>query len=288
MPKVSIVIPVYNRAFVIQRTLDSIKNQIFTDWECILVDDHSNDNTKDIINKYIELDKRFVYCLNNRSKGAQGARNTGILKAKGDWILLFDSDDFMHVNYLSTLEPNLTEKQTIVACYGQAMEESSGEIQFLMKRIEDGNIFKKILKGDCYVPFDSSIIRKDCLFKIGLLDESCPSHQEWDTHLRLSKKSEYTIVPEILWDYYVGRNDAISADMTKHIKGQLYIISKNILSFRLFAYHSFLMRTRNILKKVCSHKIIHDKFFLLLKLFLIVPELPLYVFITKCKKNLCK
>lgn len=287
-PLISIIIPAFNRGFIIERSLNSVLNQTNSNWECIIVDDNSTDNTENIVNNYVGLDNRFIYCKNNRHKGAQGARNTGILKAKGNWILLFDSDDFMHSDYLEQFVPYLTENNNIVCCYGQMIDESTGASIQIMDTIDNGNMFKKLLSGKRYVTYQASVIRKTCLLKIGLLDERCPSHQEWDTHLRLSKKSEYTIVPEILWDYYVGRNDAISADMTKHIQGQLYVISKNILNFRLFAYHSFLMKTRNVLKTVCSRKIIHNKYFILLKLFLIVPELPVYVFITKCKKNLCK
>lgn len=287
-PLISIVIPAFNRGFIIERSLNSVLSQTYSDWECIIVDDGSTDNTKEVVDSYIRRDNRFIYFKNTRSKGAQGARNTGILKAKGEWILLFDSDDFMHPDYLEKFIPYLIENNNIVCCYGQMIDESTGEVIQLMDTIDSGKMFRKLLSGKKYATYQATIIRKHCLLKIGLLDEKCPSHQEWDTHLRISRQYEYTIVQDVLWDYHVGRNDAISADMTKHIQGQLYIISKNILHFRLFAYHSLLMKTRYIWEVAKSNKIRQNKATFLLKLILIVPELPIYVLITKCKKNKLK
>ena len=151
MPTISIVIPAFNRGFVIRRTLDSVSQQTFFDWECIIVDDGSTDDTKNIVAEYVEIDNRFSICDNTRKKGAQGARNTGILKAQGEWILLFDSDDVMHSDYLEKMVPHLNAGQNIVVCYGQMIEESSGKRLQVMKKMESGNIYRKLLSGKNYL-----------------------------------------------------------------------------------------------------------------------------------------
>lgn len=82
--ELSVIIPTYNRANTIGRTIESFIAQGFKDWEMIVVDDHSTDNTKEVIDDYNRSDNRIHYLLNERKKGAQGARNTGILHAQAD------------------------------------------------------------------------------------------------------------------------------------------------------------------------------------------------------------
>lgn len=98
---VSIIIPTYNRAHLIGETLMSIQNQTYQNWECIVVDDFSTDNTKDFINNF-NNDKRIKYINKPLSfkKGANSSRNLGFQESKGDFILWFDSDDIMHPEYL--------------------------------------------------------------------------------------------------------------------------------------------------------------------------------------------
>lgn len=96
-PLVSIIIPTYNRAHLIGETLDSIKAQTYKNWECIVVDDGSTDNTDTILAKYVEKDNRFQYHQRpvNRIKGANACRNYGFELSKGEYINWFDSDDIM-------------------------------------------------------------------------------------------------------------------------------------------------------------------------------------------------
>ncbi|MBJ2126427.1 glycosyltransferase family 2 protein [Flavobacterium sp. IB48] len=94
-PKVSVIIPTYNRAHIISETLDSILNQIYQNWECIIVDDGSNDETENIINKYLKHDNRFKFYRRpaDRLKGANACRNYGIENSCGAYIMFLDSDD---------------------------------------------------------------------------------------------------------------------------------------------------------------------------------------------------
>jgi glycosyltransferase involved in cell wall biosynthesis len=97
-PLISIIIPTYNRANLINHTLDSILAQTYTNWECIIVDDGSTDNTVEILNKFANNDLRFkiVNRPKNLPKGANSCRNFGFEKSLGNYITWFDSDDLMH------------------------------------------------------------------------------------------------------------------------------------------------------------------------------------------------
>lgn len=96
-PLVSIIIPTYNRAHLIGETLDSIIAQTYTNWECIVVDDGSTDNTAAVLEEYIKKDSRFQYYHRpkDRPKGANACRNYGFELSKGEYVNWFDSDDLM-------------------------------------------------------------------------------------------------------------------------------------------------------------------------------------------------
>ena len=96
-PIVTVIVPTYNRALLIRETLDSISEQTYTNWECIVVDDGSKDNTKEILEDYTKKDSRFQYHHRpiERQKGANTCRNYGFELSKGKYIQFLDSDDML-------------------------------------------------------------------------------------------------------------------------------------------------------------------------------------------------
>lgn len=109
---ISIIIPNFNRASLIEETLNSIVVQTYQNWECIIVDDGSTDNSLEVIQNYIESDDRFKLYERPKHypKGANACRNIGIAKSEGDYLIFFDSDDLMMDNHvevkLSTILEN--------------------------------------------------------------------------------------------------------------------------------------------------------------------------------------
>lgn len=101
---ISIIIPTYNRAHLLCETIKSIQDQTYTEWECIIVDDGSTDDTENVISDFIEGDSRITYYKKppHIPKGPSAARNYGFLKSSGSFINWFDSDDLMHPKKLET------------------------------------------------------------------------------------------------------------------------------------------------------------------------------------------
>ena len=99
---VSIIIPTFNRAHLIGETLDSVLAQTYQNWECIVVDDGSRDNTDVLMKEYMKKDLRVRYFQRPKEHlaGGCGARNYGLKRAEGDYIVFFDSDDLMTINHL--------------------------------------------------------------------------------------------------------------------------------------------------------------------------------------------
>ena len=100
IPKVSIISPVYNRGEYILRFIKSIQNQYFKDIEIILIDDFSSDDTLNLIKQYQSIDKRIIIIKNKKNFGTFKSRNLGILKSKGEYVILPDPDDILSQNSL--------------------------------------------------------------------------------------------------------------------------------------------------------------------------------------------
>ena len=108
MPKFSIIVPVYNVEEYIDDCLKSIKNQSFKDYEVIVVNDGTKDNSMDIVKKY------DVEIINQENGGLSAARNTGVKKAKGDYLIFLDSDDYIEKDLLKKLNDSLEDNPDIV------------------------------------------------------------------------------------------------------------------------------------------------------------------------------
>lgn len=94
IPKISVIVPCYNQAQFLPETLDSVLAQTHENWECIIVNDGSTDNTEEVALKYCKQDERFVY-LSKKNGGLSSARNAGLNVAQGEYIQLLDSDDIL-------------------------------------------------------------------------------------------------------------------------------------------------------------------------------------------------
>lgn len=101
-PLFSIVVPVYNAEKYLHECLDSIKDQSYTEWECILVDDGSKDNSGFICDEFTRKDSRFIV-IHKENEGVSSARNTGVENSKGEWLVFIDSDDYIREDYLYDL-----------------------------------------------------------------------------------------------------------------------------------------------------------------------------------------
>jgi len=179
--KVSIVIPTYNRAATIINTLQSIANLNYKYWECLIVDDFSTDNTQEVVNKFIKDDFRFKFITNQRKKGAQGARNTGILNAQGCWVAFLDSDDLFPQNsiYDRIKCVNNNDFHNAKIIYGDIVGHN---FEFIR-----GSASKFISTNIALASMITLMIEKDILLT-NLLDEVIPACQDDDLIIEISKK----------------------------------------------------------------------------------------------------
>ncbi|HBO28519.1 MAG TPA: glycosyltransferase family 2 protein [Leeuwenhoekiella sp.] len=169
MKKVSIVIATYNRAHYIIDTLKSIQEQIYTDWECIIIDDGSTDNTEAAVSNFIKFDKRFTYELRPKevSKGANACRNYGYRKSSGDLIKFFDSDDIMLPDHLKLLVSEI-EKNNLDFAVGDCQNfDENG----LRERPYEINRKEAVLSAKNFLRFNVAWITNDLLVKREFADQ---------------------------------------------------------------------------------------------------------------------
>ena len=254
----SVIMPTYNRGYTIKRAVDSVLKQSYKNWELIIVDDGSTDNTSEILKKY--ADERIKYIRYEINKGANHARNIGLKKSKGRKIAFLDSDNAWEEMYL--------EKQN------NFMKNGNVDISFCrMRRFTDDNNFH-IFPDDMYIDFTESdiatkmcggnimdtnvtSIRRECFEKYGGFDEEIPRFQDWDYFLSLIEKGAVVIFNnEVLCNCHtmkdsISNNSAIMGEaFCKIIEKHYWFIREHgaadriavwmIDTFKVLGFYNFL------------------------------------------------
>ena len=192
---VSIIIPCYNQAEFIEETLFSVFNQEFTQWECLLIYDGSNDDTAEIIKKWLEKDNRFSY-FKKENKGVSAARNFGIQKAKGDFIQFLDSDDLLAADKLSVSIEAIQMHQVDIVCSNYLMFIKS--IAITLPPFSQLEKFDFTLYNLARYWNDGFTVPIHCwFFKASLLEdiqfpEGLTAQEDWVTWLRIFQKAPKT------------------------------------------------------------------------------------------------
>lgn len=228
--RVSVVIPSYNREKTIKRCIDSAAFQTYVPFEIIVVDDGSDDATVEIVRSLMALDGRYA-CLNiirQNHKGAQAARNIGILNAKGEYIAFLDSDDEWMPEYLETQIFYLNRMKRDAVLYSDCVtyDERSKKKKVWRLPGTSGDMYKFLLLHQAPM-FPALFVKKDALIQIGLLDEDVAAYQEWETSIRLAKNNMFVHINKPLFLYHFHDGDTISKSQRKALKGYSYIIKKH-------------------------------------------------------------
>ena len=150
MDKISIIVPIYNADKYLDRCINSLLKQTYSNIEIILLDDGSTDNSSNIINKYAKKDKRIVV-INKENTGVSDTRNVGIQKASGNYICFCDADDMYNKNYIKKMYEHILEKKVdAVRCNYKVIDDnnkfmSKGDLKNISKQMYTNNIKEKII-----------------------------------------------------------------------------------------------------------------------------------------------
>ena len=207
VPVVSVIIPTYNRAALVQEAVASVRAQTYRDFEIVVVDDGSTDGTREALG-----DRREVRVLRHADRrGVSAARNTGIHAARGEWLAFLDSDDLWQPEKLARQMAYLQDRPDLSLCQtDEAWVRRGVRVNKpLSHRKVGGRIFSASL-GRCLVSPSAVILHRRLVSDHGGFDETLPAAEDYDLWLRLTWRHEVGLVDEPLVIKRGGHPDQLS------------------------------------------------------------------------------
>lgn len=210
-PLVSIIIPTYNRVDLIRETLDSLLKQSYPNWEAIVIDDNSTDNTIEAVELMASKDTRITFTVKGENiiKGAPSSRNIGIDKSNGDYIVFLDSDDILAGFCLERRVNVLLENPDIdfAVFQGFFFQENPGDSNIIWNQFTKEEDLDRFLRGDVSWSMTGPIWKKYFLVNNYIrFNENFQSGQDWELHIKaLIHKPIYKKI-RASPDYFVRRD----------------------------------------------------------------------------------
>jgi len=228
-PNVSVIVPVKNRQALMPETVQSVLDQTFDNWECLVVDDGSTDNTFEAALALSEADSRVRVVKRSdysETPGAPACRNVGIQISNGEYLVFLDSDDLLAPHSLATRVAwlNRHPEHDFIVNLARMFREQPHDMDTYWNTWTDEDDLNRFLKLD--VPWQTASItwRRSFANRVGPWDEGLPSWQDWDQHIRaLSLKPRFEkLVDADLFvrshDNNIGKESLSSTHLRSHAK----------------------------------------------------------------------
>lgn len=249
---VSIVMPVYNGAKYLPQAIESVLDQTYKNFEFIIIDDGSSDNSPDIIEEYAQKDERIRF-YRQKNSGVPVTLNNGIRLAQSEIIVRMDADDIMLPQRLEKQIPFLLShpEATVVSCFAYHINSKgerigkSGTYPYIQSVEHSIRHMKK--GGMIFCLHPGVMFWKNPILNVGGYDEKLPVSEDTDLWNRLADKQLYTIVmPERLMDYRIHMSAASSAWHKINYRNWIYLNIQNRRKGKPeVAYDDFLIRNQN-------------------------------------------
>lgn len=259
MPKVSIIIPNYNHAPYLKERIDSVLNQNYQDFEVIILDDCSTDNSRDVIESYRNNPKISQIVFNEQNSGSTFKQwNKGIDLAKGEWIWIAESDDISESNLLENLIKGIETDTEITLAYCQSHRmDSLGKItgswltqttdhrtNFSEEFVENGKKFieEDLIKHNVIPNASAVIFKKDVAYQVDLVDEDIKYNSDWLFWMKLILESKIYFCPLEL-NYFRYHDKSVIASAKKKTKNPF---KKKFDILMMMRFLSYLENKNNI------------------------------------------
>jgi glycosyltransferase involved in cell wall biosynthesis len=240
---VSVVIPTYNRARTLIDTVKSVLGQTYPRVEALVVDDCSTDTTPTICAELCEREPRVRYFRLGSNRGANVARNHGLLNARGSFVCFLDSDDLYRPQKIA-LQMRALEADPLAdvcVCQISIFRRQPGDTQLVWNRLNGQHPLLRYAAADMVWGTAAPLWRRSALERIGPWDETLPFHQDTEYHLRaLVLGARVVVLPEVLEDYRAGELDTITASGDKQERGGVVLL-------RVYESCAALARERGLL-----------------------------------------
>jgi glycosyltransferase involved in cell wall biosynthesis len=244
--RISIIVPCYNQAQYLDDCLESVLSQIYSNWECIVVNDGSPDNVEAAVEFWKYKDHRFKY-IKKENGGLSSARNEGIKNATGTYILPLDADDKISENYLSEFIKMLIKNPSVTLVYCNASFFGDRDDMWNLDEYDYGKmLFSNLI-------FCSAIFKKEDWTKVGGYDENLKmGHEDWDFWLRILSKDSVVVKLPIIGFFYRKKSGSMIEQFMMNKKELKrtddYIFKKHIDIYAEHFDYSFIYLLNNYLK----------------------------------------
>lgn len=236
-PLVSVVIPTYNHAHFLGRAIQSVLDQTYTNWEAIVIDNHSQDNTDEVVAGF--KDPRIALLKIHNNGVIAASRNKGILAAKGDWIAFLDSDDFWYPSKLEVAINGIHENPSIDVCSTNEMlvDEITGDRRLLTYGPSCSNFYKKLLvTGNCLSP-SATLVRRNFLHENNISfreNEEFATAEDYDLWMLLAQAgAEFKFIPTVQGEYLVHAHNS-SNQVERHNQNVVNVIRDHVYRLQTF------------------------------------------------------
>lgn len=252
-PLVSIIVPCFKQAEYLSEALDSVLAQTYRNWECVIVDDGSPDNTGTIANEYCKKDIRIKY-IYQENKGLATARNTGIFNSIGEYILPLDADDLIAPTYIEKAMERfgLYPETKLIYCKGHTFGNSNHPMNFV------DYDYDTFIWGNCI--FCSAVYKRSDYDRTnGYNPNMVHGLEDWDFWLSLLKKEDIVFrIDEVLFYYRVKETSMVRKLVSHHLEENLIQLCRNHpdvykpYNDRLVFYHSYLEEIQQLKKEIST------------------------------------
>ena len=214
MPQVAVIIPAYNQSQYLRQAIQSVLDQTFIDWEAVIVDDGSSDDTRNVAHSFTDSRVRYIY---QENRGLSAARNTGIRSSTAPYLSFLDSDDMFLPEKLALLLDALEQQPELGMVAGQAIpvDEYNQRVGKIMDTPLPQQPERLLLGNPLHV--GSVLLRRSWQEQAGFFDESLRSYEDWDMWLRLSVlgcRMSYVNKPVSLYRFHTAQMTRIGTQMT--------------------------------------------------------------------------
>lgn len=225
-PKVSVLIPAYNSDKFIQRTVNSVTKQTFSDFEIVVVDDGSTDSTADIVRRLQSQDSRLRYFY-QENQGLSKTRNRLVELARGEFVAFLDHDDEWIAGKLDKQLRLFVKDKNLGLVFSDAYIKNNGQLAgtcFKQRRPFRGDIFYKYLFSDNFVSLPTVLVPKNILMEFMPFKPEYEVAEEFDIFLKIARKYKFDYVDEPLAIYHLHGNNEVLSKWYKMIEEDFDIL----------------------------------------------------------------
>jgi hypothetical protein len=197
---VSVIMPTFNRASLLADAIDSVLSQTYRNWELIIVDDGSTDDTRDVVAAYSDA---RIRCVRQENRGQAAARNVGLSLASGRYLAFLDSDNRWKPGKLAAQIDHLRANPTVGLVYAEneLIDEAGNVVGHAPALRRSGRVLEELIMGN-FVTFNTVVVRAECIDGM-TFDESMRGGEDYDLLLRLAAVASFAYQPDVLCQYRI-------------------------------------------------------------------------------------